>query len=235
MNEKTLQDMREHASREYPGECCGVIIVVRGKERYVPCRNMADTKEHFIIHPEDYAAAEDLGEVTAIVHSHCNLPPFPSQPDLIGCESSGKPWVIVSWPTGVVHTFEPSGYKAPLIGREFHHGVLDCYALCRDYYKEVLGIELADYPREYEWWLKGQNLYIDHFEEVGFVRVDPETLRPHDGILMQLASPAPNHAGIYIGDNLILQHVMHRLSSRDVYGGWYRKCSVGVFRHRSLL
>lgn len=234
MNEKTLQDMREHAAQEYPRECCGVVIVVRGKERYVPCRNMADTKEHFVMNPEDYAAAEDLGEVLAIVHSHCNLPPIPSQPDLVGCELSGKPWVIVSWPTGNVYAFEPSGYKAPLIGREFHHGVLDCYALCRDYYKERLGIELPDFPREYEWWLKGQNLYLDNFEEAGFVRVDPSTLREHDAILMQLASPAPNHAAIYIGDNLVLQHVMHRLSSRDVYGGWYRKCAVAVVRHRSL-
>lgn len=235
MNEKTRQDLFAHAEREFPRECCGLVVIVRGKERYIPCRNIAESDQHFAIHPEDYAAAEDLGEITAIAHSHCNLPPFPSQPDLVGCERSGKPWVIVSWPTKQIYTFEPTGYKAPLVGREFHHGVLDCFALCRDYYRETLGIELPDYEREYEWWLKGQNLYLDHFQEAGFVRVDPASMRKHDGILMQVASPVPNHAAVYLGDNTILQHVMHRLSSRDIYGGWYRKCTVEVVRHKDLM
>lgn len=235
MNEKTTLDLFAHAERDFPRECCGVVVVVRGKERYVPCRNMADANENFVLHPEDYAAAEDLGEITVIAHSHCNLPAVPSQPDLIGCEKSGKPWVIVSWPTQQIYEFEPTGYKAPLVGREFHHGTLDCYALCRDYYKEELGIDLPDPFREYEWWLKGQNLYLDHFEENGFVIVDPATMRKHDGLLIQSASQVPNHAAIYLGDNLILQHVMKRLSSRDVYGGWYRKCTVAVLRHRSLM
>lgn len=235
MNDKTTQEIRAHAEREYPRECCGVITVVKGKERYVPCRNIAEKDHDFQIHPGDFAEAEDAGEVIAIVHSHCNRPPIPTQADLVQCEVHGKPWVIVSWPTGQIHTFEPTGYKAPLVGREFHHGILDCYALGRDYYQEKLGITLPDFPREYEWWLKGQNLYLEHMEEAGFVRVDPSTLRLHDGLLMQLASPTPNHAAVYIGENLILQHVMHRLSSRDVYGGWYRKCTVAVLRHRSLL
>ena len=235
MNEKVLQAIREHAAKEYPRECCGLVIVVRGKARYVECRNIADSDQHFVMHPEDYAEAEDIGEITAIVHSHCNVPATPSTPDRVGCEKSGKPWIIVSWPTGDIQTLEPEGYEAPLVGREFHHGVLDCYALCRDYYKRTLDIALPDLPRDYEWWLKGQNLYIDNFESVGFVRVDPNTLREHDAILMQLASPVPNHAGVYVGDNKILQHVMHRLSSHDIYGGWYRKCTVAIIRHRSLL
>lgn len=235
MNENTLQAAFEHAEREFPRECCGLVVVVRGKERYVPCRNTAPSEVHFSIHPEDYAAAEDLGEITTIVHSHCNLPPIPSEPDLVSCELSGKPWVIVSWPTRQVYRFEPTGYKAPLVGRVFHHGVLDCYALCRDYYAERLGIELPDFPREFEWWLNGQNLYMENFEKAGFVRVDPSTLREHDGIIMQFASPVANHAGVYIGDNEVLQHVMHRLSSRDVYGGWYRKCTVAVVRHKELM
>lgn len=230
-----MKDMRDHAAREYPRECCGLITVVRGKERYVPCRNIAENDQDFIIHPADYADAEDAGEVTAIVHSHCNRSPQPTQVDLVECEKHGKPWVIMSWPTGIVYTFEPTGYKADLVGREYHHGVLDCYELCRDYYKEKLGISLPDFPREDEWWLKGQNHYLDHFEENGFVKVDPNTMRTHDGILMQVASPTPNHAAVYIGDNQILQHVRDRLSSRDIYGGWYRKCTVAVLRHRSLL
>lgn len=235
MTPTTLEAIRQHAAKEYPRECCGVVIVVRGKERYVPCRNIADSRVHFVIHPEDYAAAEDAGEVTTIVHSHCNLSAHPSQPDLIGCEKSGKPWLIISWPSGATVEFAPSGYKLPLLGREFHHGIADCYSLVRDYYREELNIELPDFERQWEWWERGDNLYMDNFEKVGFVKVDPSTLRKHDAIIMQVASPVPNHAAVFIGDNRIVHHVTNRLSSRDVYGGWFRNCTAAIVRHRSLM
>lgn len=233
MNELTVDAIKQHAAQEYPRECCGVVCVVMGRERYIPCRNAADQDEQFVIHPEDYAAAEDAGVITAIVHSHCNRAPTPSQADLVGCENSGKPWVIVSWPTGQTYSFAPTGYKAPLVGRQFTHGILDCYTLCRDYYKETLDIDLPDYPRDNYWWEKGQNLYMDNFRDVGFVQV--ENLQEHDGIIMQVCSPVPNHAAVYIGNDHIIHHVMNRLSSRDVYGGWYRKCTIAIVRHRSLL
>lgn len=235
MNEATLISIKNHASVEYPRESCGVISVVSGKERYTPCRNIAESNEQFVIHPEDYAKADDAGEILSIVHSHCNIPPAPSQADLVGCERSGLPWVIVSHPTGQVYTFEPSGYEAPLVGRQFSHGILDCYTLCRDYYKRTLDIDLIDFQRDYEWWLKGQNLYMDYFQAAGFVQIDLGDLREHDSVIMQVRSPVPNHAAVYIGDDRIIQHVMGRLSSRDVYGGWYRKCTILAVRHRSLL
>jgi proteasome lid subunit RPN8/RPN11 len=235
MTPETLAAIKAHAAECYPRESCGLVQVVRGKERYTPCRNIAAQAEHFLLDPVDYAAAEARGEITAIVHSHCNLPPHPSQADRVGIERSGKPWIIVAWPTGEISETLPSGYRAPLIGREFHHGVLDCYQLIKDYYAETLAIDLPDPVREYEWWLKGQNLYLDNYLAAGFEKVDPAEMRAHDVLLMQVASPVPNHGAVYIGDNQIIQHVMHRLSSRDVYGGWYRKCTVAVLRHRSLM
>lgn len=241
MNEKTLEAIRAHAAKAYPKECCGVVIVKRGKERYIECRNIATiTTNHveFIMHPADRIAAEEQGEIVCIVHSHCDGSANPTQPDLVGCEQSGKRWLIMSWPANVYVEIEPTGYKAPLLGRDFHHGIFDCYSLIRDYYDEKLGIELPDFEREEEWWLKGQNLYLDHFEDAGFVRVDQSSgfcLQKHDVILMQFGSPVPNHGGVYLGDSVIVQHLINRLSSRDVYGGWYRRITVGVVRHRSFM
>ena len=58
-----------HSVDSYPNECCGLIIVVKGRKRYRPCKNLQKLlDEHFIIDPLDYAAAEDLGEVVAVVH-----------------------------------------------------------------------------------------------------------------------------------------------------------------------
>ncbi|HXF66199.1 MAG TPA: C40 family peptidase [Burkholderiales bacterium] len=228
-----VPEVMAHAARDRPRECCGLAVVRRGRLRYWPCRNIAGESE-FALHPEDQAAAEDAGEVVAICHSHVYLPPEPSEADRVMCGRTRLPWLIVSWPTGAHRVIEPDGYLPPLVGRPFVHGVLDCYALVRDYYAGI-GIGLRDYPREDDWWLKGANLYLDHFAAEGFVEIDQYDMRPHDALLMQIASPVPNHAGVIDRDGHLLHHCHGRLSSRDVYGGYWRKVTTHVLRHRSLL
>jgi proteasome lid subunit RPN8/RPN11 len=242
MNEVAQQAILAHAKAEIPRECCGVIVVFKGKERYVPCRNIATENENFTIHPEDWAKAEDDGNVLSVVHSHCDIPPFPTQADLVACEATDKQypglsWVIVNPLTEQFHEFKPSGYVAPLIGREFVHGILDCYALIRDYYAQELKIELPDFERENDWWKqKGVNLYLKNFEKAGFVKVPAETLKRHDVIIMLIGDAEdPNHAAVYLENQVILQHIMNRLSCRDVYGGYWMKHTACVVRHRSLM
>jgi proteasome lid subunit RPN8/RPN11 len=233
MEHTTLQAIREHAQADYPRESCGVVIVRKGRERYVPCRNSATGNDHFIIHPGDYAAAEDEGALTCIVHSHPNAAPTPSEADLVGCEASRLPWLIVNWPTGAIHQFAPSGYQAPLVGRQFSYNVLDCYSLIQDYYARTLAITLPDFPHAERFWETGGDLYLDNFAKAGFVAVD--TIQQHDVLLMQIGAAKPNHGAIYIGDSKIMQHLMGRLSSIDVWGGYWEKCTVKIVRHRDLL
>ena len=52
---------------------------------------------------------------------------------------------------------------------------------------------------------------------------------------MQVGSPVINHAAIYIGDGMIIQHCAGRLSSRDVYGGGWRRATRKALRHKSLI
>lgn len=229
MRDETKDAIRKHAEKEYPREACGLILNIEGKERYVPCRNIAERQSEFILEPADFAAAEDIGDIISIVHSHCNQPSNPSQADLVGCESSGLPWHIISWPNESWSYLEPKGYRAPLLGREFSHGLLDCYALIRDWYRESLGIELIDFDRSEEWWKKGGNLYLENFEKAGFRPV--ENVAKGDVILMQVASPVVNHAGIYLGDDVMIHHLMGRLSCREVYGGYWRKHTRMVIRY----
>lgn len=224
----------EHARHVFPREACGLVAVVKGRKRYFPCHNLAETPdEHFVLDPADYAKAEDQGEIVAVVHSHPKTNPAPSQADRVACEKTGLPWHIVNPQTEQWGYCEPEGFELPYVGREFVFGLVDCYSLCRDWYERELGLQLRDYDRRNQFWLKGQNLYLDNFGNEGFYPIPLEELQYGDAILMQLQSPLPNHAAIYLGDQLILHHLQGRLSSRDVFGGYYLKCVAKVLRHES--
>jgi len=234
MNETTRRDIIFHARRDFPRESCGLVVVRSGKEIYFPCANLSSDPNNFIMSPKDYAAAEDLGDIVRIIHSHCNVGPEPSQADLVACEVSGLPWSIISIPNETWGECKPSGYHAPLIGRVWVHGVLDCYELVRDWYQAERGVILPHFERSEEWWKKGQNLYVENFQAAGF-KVMPEGTQPviGDGLIMQLGSEVPNHAAIYLGEDLMLHHVQNRLSCREVFGGYWKKNTVAIVRHSS--
>ena len=60
-------EILQHAKAETPRECCGLIAVVKGRRKYFPCQNIAETPdEHFVL--SGWEAVEDQGEVIAIVH-----------------------------------------------------------------------------------------------------------------------------------------------------------------------
>ena len=106
-----------HAVDSYPNESCGLVIVVNGRKRYFPCKNLADTPdEHFVIDPLDYITAEEQGEVVAVVHSHPKTNPAPSKADRVACEKSELPWHVVNPLTEQWGYCEPSGFELPYVG-----------------------------------------------------------------------------------------------------------------------
>jgi len=250
--------IERHALVDYPREACGLIVATGNRQKYVPCRNAADDGRDFRLPAEDYAAAEELGQVLAVVHSHIDRDAQPSETDRVSCEATGLPWhiVVVGQDAGEDaatvrdwHTFAPCGYVAPLVGRSFHHGTLDCYGLVRDFYARELEIELPDFERPDDWWAQpdAPELYLDNFGSAGFIQVNSEP-RYGDVLLMQYRSERTNHAGIYLGDSglktqpglhpvphAMLHHAMPRLSERVMYAGYWRDITRITVRHRRLI
>ena len=235
LSDELRAEILAHAKAEAPRECCGLVAVVKGRQRYFACRNIAETPdEHFVL--DGWSEVEDKGEVVAVVHSHPKTNPAPSAADRVACEKSELPWFIVNPNTEGWGYCEPAGFVLPYVGREFVHGVVDCYTLVRDWYAREYGIKLRDYDRRDQWWDHGENLYLENFQKEGFYKIPVEDLRRGDALLMNLVSPVPNHAAIYLGDSRVLHHVQGRLSSRDVYtlgSSYYGKSTACALRHES--
>ncbi len=224
----------EHAQAEAPREACGLLVIIKGRERYLPCKNLAESPEElFILDPVDYAVAEDRGEVMAVVHSHPTTKAEASEADKVACEKSGLPWHIISLVTNSWCKIEPSGYKQELLGREWVWGVSDCWTLVRDWYAEE-GLELRDWDRPPLSTFNEQPIFDDCWSGIGFREVPLEELQRGDALLMNIdGAGGVNHCAVYLGEQQILHHLRGRLSSRDVLNGYYLKNTGRFLRHET--
>ena len=110
--------------------------------------------------------------------------------------------------------FIPNRYfeNAKNEGRPFLHGIFDCYTLVRDYYKRNFDIYLpTNIQRDWEWWNKGQNLYVENAKDCSFE--EAEDIKKYDILVMKINSPVPNHAAIYLGEGKILHHMAGKFST----------------------
>ena len=227
------QDALVHAKDQDPKESCGLLIDVKGKEKYFPCKNLSTySQQCFIIDPEDYAKAEDSGKILAVIHSHPVTSPVASQADMISCEESGVIWHIVNPKTEQWGFYKPSGYKPPLIGRHWVWGITDCWSLVRDWYKENLGITLRDWNRP-----TTPEEFIENpvFEKcawrTGFRQLRPEEkLENGDLLFMSIMGKGLNHVAIFLNGE-VLHHLADRLSCQEPYSEWLLKCTGGRYRY----
>lgn len=247
-------DIEQHARACYPNECCGVIAqnIANGEISYIRLDNVAhDKKSHFEIDPIAYIELEQSFSIKAIVHSHPDGEPLPSDVDKAQMGLHGIDWVICGFGDDYcdIRRHKPKSYISPLLGRDYHHGVQDCYSLVRDYYKRELDITLPDFARTDDWWEDENHepLYENNFKKAGFVKVDD--LQQHDVILCRVGrTHHVNHALVYlgdgklksekttpvVGDSLVIHHPHGRLSVREIYGENWQKRTALIVRHKDL-
>lgn len=236
--------MRLHAEACFPQEACGFIIGKGKKAQFMPCTNAAEQPElHFLISHTDYARAEDEGEILAIWHSHPNDSFEPSDADLAGCEASELPWLISSIRMvdgSLVHEgtnlVKPSGLKVDYVGRPYIFGTFDCYSLVADYYEREYGIRLERmaHLRINKWWQKGFDILDEATcESVGFVKVEDGQFQEGDVVCIAMDSDKANHVALYVTGDIILHHLVNRLSRRETFGPyWFSRVKLHL-RHRT--
>lgn len=237
VDDKIVKTIIKHIEEEYPREACGIIVQKQGLFEYIRCKNISmDPKNSFVIHPSDYVKAEEYGKISYIVHSHPDSSSDASYIDKLKCNQEDIPWVIIAYPSININTIYPESILIPYEGREFIFGIMDCFTLIKDYYKRELNININDRERSDNFWKRGQNLYVDNFEEEGFIEVNgTQNVQKNDIFLMTiLSNNISNHAAIHIGDGIILHHLYGRLSGKDIYGGYWQKNTTHILRHKSL-
>jgi proteasome lid subunit RPN8/RPN11 len=215
---------KDHAAIEYPKESCGIVI----DDEYIPCENTADDpKHHFRIDPKVILGHQIRHRtIQAVIHSHPNGPAHPTEDDMRQQIATRFTWGIIEVIKGL--PLDPFFWGddfpvAPLKGREFRHGVHDCFALVRDWFRVERGIVFPNFARKDEWWNGDDRLFDTHMEEAGFRKLPGMRVEQvGDCVIGKIRGAVPNHCGVFIGNDGLLHHLANRLSRVDNIGPWMK-------------
>jgi cell wall-associated NlpC family hydrolase len=228
MTEELKAQFSAYAKQEAPKEAIAYVVKDGEKMRlqFVP-NTHREPNAYFELHPKYW-----INDALSLVHSHPNKSAKPTKVDQVMCEEMGIPWHIYSLAKDTWEFITPSGYQAPLSGREFVWGVFDCYGAVRDFYAQKLKIKLPNFYRPWKFWDQKLDLFNQYAEEGGFKRVTD--LKVYDLILMSIHADVPSHCGVFVQNNLIYHHPAQRVSGVMIYDGLWLKSTCGILRHQSL-
>jgi proteasome lid subunit RPN8/RPN11 len=227
-----INEIQEHFVREYPKEGCGVLAVSKGKLGWYPCNNVAQNRDDFILDSKQYMKLSRTMDIVGIIHSHPDKSPEPSLMDKKYCNALGIKYYIFSYPDMELFVLEPEDNITTLYGREYEFGVSDCFEASRDYLASV-GINIPKrIPFEDNWWEKGLDYFSEeHLNEWNFNKVDEP--QPNDLLIFKVAADAPNHCGVYIGNDIFYHHAVNRLSCREHLYPMWANFIHGIYRYEA--
>lgn len=234
-DQSILDAAKQHAVNQFPFESCGLVV----GDQYIECVNMAeDPKQSFEIDQDVINPYIMDLSLQAVIHSHPSYvlkeKSCPSKADMISQMSLNVPFGVIDTDGEVVNDpYWWGDFKLDekILGVNFHHGVDDCYTIIRKWFWQKRGIKLPEIPRDDNWWLTDENLYVNGFEQAGFVKIDKSELQHGDCMLGKIRSGKINHAGVFINDKseghfLVLHHLPGRLSARVPAGIYLNRAEL---------
>lgn len=245
LNQENKNIIKEHALKESPKECCGLIYISEQKfslEIFKAENKDKDPENYFQISEKDYLAASEKGKIWGFYHSHIEEDRF-SDYDKMTSEKLKLNAIMYCLRNDAFYEYQPIGLELPFVGRDYAIGALDCFTLIKDYYNQTYNIFIPEIENDYRFIEhkpdhkdnnRVHNILPDFFRDNGFVEV--ENVRDGDIILMNTPDIlSPVHCAIYKEPGQILHHPFKKKSCISLYKDIYKKYSTHFFRHGGML
>lgn len=232
INDLLKKDILNHAKQCELQEACGFVVLEQSEFVFYPCQNIADDPEHFFeIDPEEWIMTSELGKIVALVHSHPDSKTEKGLPYLSTADRECQVRTQLDFWLVVDDEIKVFPCIAPLIGRQFENNQQDCRNIVLDCYM-LAGITLPDNSIYDFEWFEHSNLYEDGLIRCGFEKLSQdEQPQLGDVVLIQVGADVANHAGVYLGNQMMIHHSEGRLSARVPYDGFWLKSTHSIWRY----
>jgi len=240
LNKKIKSDIKKHALKEKPKECCGLVFESNGSLNIQACSNTSEIPEkHFSISPRDYLKATQKGSIKAVYHSHLSNNDRFSPNDILHSRAHQLPFLLYCHGKDSFSTFLPQKNKTFLYDRIFKIGESDCYTFVKEYYSN-LGIKLAGYNNlGNDWHKKNPNLIQDLFSlnkndpNLPISELSPKSeFKKHDVLVFEFIKGAgANHVAVYLGNNQIMHHPRNKYLCIESLSNIYKNKIITIYRH----
>ena len=232
------ESIKDHAFREKPNECCGLIINNDNAPTSFPCRNSSEKPTaHFSINPSDYLRASRNGKIVATYHSHNSANEEFSVNDMNNSRIHQINYILYNTNKDTFSFFDYKKNKTFLYNRLFEIGKSDCYSIVKEYYAD-LGIKLeGENTLGNDWYKKDPYLIARLFElnkkNIG-IELDPSSqLKKHDVLVFEfIKGGGPNHVSVYLGNGTMIHHPRNKYPCIEDLSSIYKKRMYKIYRHK---
>lgn len=228
INDNLKLQIKEHALREYPKECCGLIISSGDKLLTYSCKNISSNPLiHFELSPLDYIRAYDQGKNKIIGVYHSQENDNLSSLDILNSTNHKYYSIVYSYKNDRFFEITDKHFKyKKYLGKEFYIGKQDCFSLIQEFYKNEYNIIINDYKRNDDWYTINPNIIIENYKKEGFIETTKENLQEGDIILFRF-----KHFGIYLNNNLLLHHRRSTFSTIEMLNKFWFDLITNCYRY----
>jgi len=229
------QNIEEIANLNPDEETCGFLILNQLSEvEVIQAKNThINKKKYFKISCDEFLKITQEHNVLAIFHSHPSKTEAPSSFDKICAKELCLPFIIYGLKTKKFFLHFPETCDAEnIFGRMYVEDLHECTCLVRDYYKQILDIDISGWiknyciPRE----PKKANELLEKVFKKNLIEVNKDP-RTHDILVFKFSENRTLHAGVYLGNESFVHQPEGQISSRRFLDGRWQDKIYKIYRH----